>query len=419
MKLLNIANRNYIATLVVVFLVGSIAGYFVLKSIVNNEFNQKLFAERQQLIYELHTYEDLKTSYYLNIGDKIQLEEVNYDPELRSMLSDTIMYDEYEKKDLPFRILTFSDEFQGKFYVVRISKSLLSNNDIMKGVTEIMVLVVILLSVSLIVINRFVSKKIWNPFHQILSNLKEFNISRPEPLATIDSSVDEFRELKDALNSMINKSIKDYQNLKEYTENTSHEIQTPLAIIRNKSEMLLQEPLTKNQLTEIGKIYEATGRLSRLKEGLSMLTKIGNNQYVDAESINIKEFISKKLTNVEELIELKKIEVTTHFLANPVLTLNYDLAYMMITNLMSNAIKHNVERGKIKITLEAHELRIENTGNDPGVPTSKLFDRFKRSGKNVESVGLGLSLIKRIADYYHFKINYVYKDGWHTVRLTF
>ena len=419
MKLLNIANRNYIATLVIVFLVGSVAGYFVLKSIINNEFNQKLYAEKDQLIYELHTYEDLKTNYYLNIGDKIQLEEVYYDPGLKSLLSDTIMYDEYEKKELPFRILTFSDEFQGKFYIVRISKSLLSNNDIMKGITEIMVLVVILLSVSLIVINRFVSKKIWGPFHQILSNLKDFKISKPEPLSTIDTTVDEFRELKNALNNMIGKSIKDYQNLKEYTENTSHEIQTPLAIIRNKSEMLLQEPLNKNQLTEIGKIYEAAGRLSRLKEGLSTLTKIDNNQYVDSEPINIQKFVLKKLAHVEELIQIKRIEVTTDFSADPVIEMNNDLAYMMITNLLSNAIKHNVEGGELNIHLTLTELRIENTGEPPTVPTNELFDRFKRSGKNIESIGLGLSLIKRIADYYHMQINYNYDQGWHSLRLQF
>jgi len=419
MKLLNIANRNYIATLILVFVIGSIVGYFVLKSIVNNEFNQKLFAEKDQLIYELHTFEDLKSNYYLNIGDKIQLEEVDYDPKIKSVLSDTIMYDEFEKKELPFRILTFSDNFKGRFYEVRITKSLLSNNDLMKGITEIMILVVVLLSISLIIINRFLSKKIWDPFHQILNNLKEFKISKPEPLSTIDTTVDEFRDLKNALNNMIGKSISDYQNLKEYTENTSHEIQTPLAIIRNKSEMLLQEPLSESQLTEIGKIYEASGRLSRLKEGLSMLTKIDNNQFVDNEPIHIRRFIKKKLANVEELILIKNLKVTTKYQADPIIEMNNDLAYMMVTNLLSNAIKHNLENGRIDILLGAHELLIENTGRDPGIPTKQLFNRFKRTGKNIESVGLGLSLIKRIADYYKMTIEYTYNNNWHLIKITF
>ncbi|MCP4459246.1 MAG: HAMP domain-containing histidine kinase [Cytophagales bacterium] len=419
MKLVNIANRNYIITLILVFVVGSIVGYFVLKSIVNKEFNEKLFAEKDQLIYELHTFEELKANYYLNIGDKIQLDEVDRDPDITPILSDTVMYDKFEKKKLPFRTLTFSDKFQGKFYLVRITKSLMSNNDLMKGITEIMVIVVLLLSLSLIVVNRFLSKKIWSPFHQILSDLNEFKISKPVPLSTIDTTVDEFRELQNALNSMIDKSIRDYQNLKEYTENTSHEIQTPLAIIRNKSEMLLQEPLSKKQLTEIGKIYEASGRLSRLKEGLSILTKIDNEQFVDAEFIHLKKFIKKKLSNVEELVGIKNLTVTTKFLANPILELNNDLAYILITNLLSNAIKHNVENGEIKITVKSSELLFENTGLDLKIPTEELFDRFKRSGKNIESIGLGLSLVKRITDYYHMQISYSYSNQWHVIKIQY
>jgi hypothetical protein len=400
-------------------MVGSVLGYFVLKSIINDEFNQKLFAEKSQLIYEMHTFQDLKDNYYLNIGDKIEIEEFDNDPNIQPEITDTTMFDKFEKKELPFRILTFSDQFQGKFYKVRITKSLLPNEDLIKGITEIMFLIVVLLGLSLIIINRLFSQKIWNSFYQILDQLQSFKLSTPKPLSTINTKVDEFRELENAFNKMIKKSIKDYQNLKDYTENTSHEIQTPLAIIRNKSEMLLQEPLSQNQLTEIGKIYEAAGRLSRLKEGLSTLTKIDNNQFVDAEDINVQKFIKKKLSNVEELIEIKKIEVTTKFLADPVIKLNYDLAYMMITNLLSNAIKHNIEKGKIRITISAQELKIENTGTEPDVPTSELFDRFKRSGKNIDSIGLGLSLIKRITDYYHMKISYSYADQWHKIVIQF
>ena len=121
MKLLDIANRYYLITLVFVFTIGSLGAYYVLKSIINHEFNEKLYAEQAQLVYELRNFENLQRTYYLNIGDVIELEEATQNPELAPVLKDTIMYDQYEKKELPFRMLTFSDEINGKYYIISIS----------------------------------------------------------------------------------------------------------------------------------------------------------------------------------------------------------------------------------------------------------------------------------------------------------
>lgn len=402
-----------------VFTIGSLPAYFILNSIINQEFNKKLFAEQEQLIYELRTYDNLQKNYYLNIGDAIELNAMKYNPKIPLTLKDTVMYDPFEKKELPFRVLTFSEEIKGKYYVITIYKSLLSNQELVKGVSEIMMGIALLLTLSLGLLNRIIFQKLWSPFHQIISQLRHFQIVKPVPLKIEPSNVEEFNQLAVVLDTMISKSIKDYKNLKEYTENTSHEIQTPLAIIQNKAEVLLQESLKENQLKEISKIYEAAGRLSRLKEGLSLLTKIDNNQFVESEPINLKSFVINKLANFEELLNIKELEVITRFEGYPILELNNDLAYMMVTNLLSNAIKHNIQKGKIFIYLTNDQLRIRNTGDDPKVPPESLFDRFKRSGTNHESTGLGLSLIKKITDLYDMKITYEYTDGWHDIIIFF
>lgn len=419
MKLLTIANRYYLLTLIVVFAIGSMIAYNVLKSILNHEFNQKLFAEQQQIVYELRNYDNLQRSYYLNIGDVIQLRQMPEDPHLIPALRDTIMYDQFEKKELPFRVLTFSDEIQGRFYTIMISKSLLPNLDLIEGVSEIMVGIALMLMLALGLLNRIIFRKLWSPFHQIILQLQKFQITNPVPLNVERTNVEEFNQLINVLDSMIQKSQTDYKNLKEYTENTSHEIQTPLAIIKNKAEILLQEPLEEVYLSELAKIYEAAGRLSRLKEGLSILTKIANNQYIESEPIRIKEFIIQKVEGFEELLDIKELEITTNFNSDPTLVLNNDLAYMMITNLISNSIKHNVQKGKIHISLGMNELLIENTGIEPTMPTEELFGRFKRSSPNNESTGLGLSLVKRIVDVYKMTITYTYADSWHRIRVVF
>lgn len=419
MKLLSIANRYYLFTLLVVFAIGSMIAYNVIKSIINHEFNEKLFAEQQQLVYELKTYDNLQKSYYLNIGDLIELEEVPEDPGIRPFLRDTSMFDPYEKKELPFRILTFSSEINQKNYIITISKSLLPNLDLIEGVSEIMIGIALMLMLALGLLNRIIFRKLWSPFHQIILQLEKFKITSPVPLDIERTNVDEFNQLIVVLDSMITKSIHDYKNLKEYTENTSHEIQTPLAIIKNKAEILLQEPLSEDHLSELAKIYEAAGRLSRLKEGLSTLTKIDNNQFIESEPIDVREFIRQKLESFEELLDIKELKLSTHYAAAPVLQINNDLAYMMITNLLSNSIKHNVKGGRIIITLHQYELKIENTGLKPSLPTNQLFDRFKRSSPNNESTGLGLSLVKRIVNQYKMNITYTYENSWHRIAITF
>jgi len=403
----------------VIFAIGSMVSYTVLKSIINKEFNEKLFAEQEQLIFELNTYANLEKNYYLNIGDVIDLEQIDYNPQIKPMLRDTVMYDPFEKKELPFRQLIFSDKIKEHYYVITISKSLLPNQDLIEGITEIMIILVLTLMFSLGLLNRVIFTKLWAPFHQIIKQLHLFKITNPEPIDAGQSNVDEFNELSDVLDKMITKSIHDYKMLKEYTENTSHEIQTPLAIIKNKAEILLQEPLAEKQLIEVSKIYEAAGRLARLKEGLSMLTKIENNQFIDSELIELKPYIEARVSGFDELIEMKGLKVSLDLQDNPAININGDLAYMMTTNLLSNAIKHNIPNGTIYILLTSKHLLIENTGKKPEIPTSELFDRFKKSGNTQESTGLGLSLIKRITEQYGMDIEYVFDSGIHSITITF
>ncbi len=419
MKLIAIANRLYLSALILVFMIGSLAAYFVMKSIINHEFNEKLYAEQDQLIYELNNYSNLEKTYYLNIGDVIELEEVAFDANLSPVLHDTVMYDPYEKKELPFRQLKFSSEIKDKHYIITISKSLLPNQDLIEGVSEIMIGLMIVLVLVLGLLNRIIFSKLWSPFHQIIEHLRDFNITQPHSLELEKSNVDEFNKLGDVLEQMVNKSMKDYRTLKEYTENTSHEIQTPLAIIKNKAEVLLQEPLEEKHMRELSKIYEAAGRLARLKEGLSTLTKIDNHQFPSVERIDLNAYVHRRIDALQELLEIKNINVEWSQNDQTYLDINGDLLYLMINNLLNNAIKHNVQNGSISIAIANQSISIQNPGKPPQVPVDQLFERFKKSSSSAESTGLGLAIVKRIADHYGFHVSYTYQEPNHKISIQF
>ena len=420
MKLLSLTNRYYISSIVLIFIVGSFLSYLILESIINKEFNEKLFAERDQFIFEWHTYEGLREVLYLNIGDQIEVFPVDEDPRIGEILKDTVMFDAYEKKNLSFRQLKFVDELDGQFYIITITKSLLPNEDLIQGIGEIMLFLIAALIIALILINRWIAYKVLQPFYYTLRAIKEFNITKPEAVRLLNTNVDEFNELNRVLDSMIVKSQKDYINLKEFTENASHEIQTPLAIIKSKAELLLQESqLSEGILNDVKHIYEAAGRLSRLKQGLSILSKIDNNQFFDSEPINLKSFLEKKINNLEELINLKELTMITSFKADPVLVLNNDLAYILITNLLNNAIKHNMKNGTIEVTLDESELIIENTGEPVNGDPELFFGRFKKGSQVTDSSGLGLALVRKICDLYSIKVRYTINSNLHRLSLSF
>ncbi len=423
MKLLAITNRLYLISIGAVILISSLAAFFILRTTINDEFNRKLFAEKEQLLAELKNNPDLRRDNILTLGDRIEIVQFSPDSVIDNIIKDTVYWESSENESLSFREITFTEKVDGTNYRITISKSLVPNLDLISGIGKIMIGMGGLIIIVIIIINKVILRKLWAPFEYLLDHLKTFDITSPRRIRqgefTFESKVDEFRQLNEVLDEMIRQSIKDYNNLKEFTENTSHEIQTPLAIIRNKAESLLQESLSKEQLEDIGKIYEAAGRLSRLKSGLSLISRIDNNQYIKKEPVNLKTMIESKLEDFEELIVIKNLKLDRKYYGEPELLLNSELTGILITNLINNAIKHNVNGGHIDIVLKDVELIIENTGPPPTGPTEQMFDRFQKSGDTSESTGLGLSLVKKIVEYYDLKVKYVYEKELHKLYLTF
>jgi len=218
---------------------------------------------------------------------------------------------------------------------------------------------------------------------------------------------------------MTKKMRRDYLNLREFNENASHEIQTPLAIIRSKLELLIQEEgLNHEQVELINAVYEAATRMSRLNQGLLLISKIDNNQFHAIEQVNFQKIMEKTLEHFEEIINLKRIRVRNHFTAPACPLMNPVLSEILISNLISNSIRHNIEEGEIRITMDANGFEISNTGHQITVSPDELFRRFRKSERTPDSIGLGLSIVRKIVGLYQFNINYEVKGNVHRVHLT-
>jgi signal transduction histidine kinase len=233
---------------------------------------------------------------------------------------------------------------------------------------------------------------------------------------------------------MTEKAREDYQTLKEFTENASHELQTPTAIIRGKLDLLMESDIRDEQAILIAEMQNALERLSRVHSSLTLLTKLENQEYEVGEPVRISHLVQETLVAFGELIELKSLVLQAHIEKGIYVPIHASLADLLLTNLISNAIRHNSPppgggrrigalqaggKGFIGVQLTKDGLVIVNTGAEPRVPTQELFERFKKGNSGGDSIGIGLAIVRQICELSHFDIVYEYREEMHRVAVAF
>jgi signal transduction histidine kinase len=318
----------------------------------------------------------------------------------------------------PYRALVFSVRAGGQLYKVSIAKSEEETEDLLWLIMLITAGMILLLLGLLFLANRLLLRRIWQPFYQTLEGIREFNLSSRQPLPAGGAEIDEFRQLDEAARQMTRKILKDYEMLRSFADNASHEMQTPLAIINSKLDLMIQDGhVSEKHHWPVQAMYDAIGRLRQLNQSLLLLTKIENNQFTQVESIDLAGLIGEKLTQLEDPIRDRQLKAHTEL--TPVrLPVNRYLADILLNNLLLNAIRHNVTGGWVDIFLGGQGLRISNTGPEAGFDTATIFDRFVK-GSHSGGTGLGLAIVKEICDIYHFQLAYGYDGQTHTVTIGF
>jgi signal transduction histidine kinase len=319
-----------------------------------------------------------------------------------------------------YRQLGFSEVINNQAYDIRIFKSLEETDSLIVSIIMTMTILVILLIVTLLIVNRYSSRLVWSVFYDTVEKINRYDLNSHEEFTLQDSDVREFADLNRVLRTMTERIKNDYLNLKEYTENASHEIQTPLAIISSKLELLLQSgEMNEKQYKALADAYEASVRLSKYNSTLILLAKIENKQFPESKKVSPENIINMLLENLEDLIRSKKIEVVKKMEPDVTLQMNPYLAEMLIVNLVKNAVRHNVKGGKLVVEIDKSFLRISNTGPDHPVDKNLLFKRFYKSSSSPESLGLGLAIVQKICALYGFEVDYHFEQHMHSLTVNF
>ena len=234
--------------------------------------------------------------------------------------------------------------------------------------------------------------------------MEQFDFRNGSNLSLQSSGIEEFDRLNRVVSSLTGKLKKDFVALKEFSENASHEIQSPLAIALLNLDELLQEDLSEETFRKVLATIKAIQRLSHLNQNLLLLTKIENKQFLPMKEVHFIDLIQQKLEEFELLFREKNLMVTFKPEEEFSLKMDPTLAGILVNNLLINAVNHNIEQGHITITIEQNKLMFCNTGPSNTLTNQTIFNRFVKD--NSKSYGLGLSIVKQICDAHQLEIQY-------------
>jgi len=303
-------------------------------------------------------------------------------------------------------------------YQINILRDVTEYRELKEGVFHTLMWVFMSLVLVLILANYIIAGWLWQPFYKVLSQIRGFSFDRGKRIELKATTTKEFKELNSFYAQMVDKINEDYKNLKEFTENTAHEIQTPIAIIKAKIESLLCiENIDEHVLVQLSTISDSASKLSRMSRTLNLLTKIENQEFVSKDRINVKAFVENLMFNFKEIADLKNISVVKELDEQTFLDIDPYIFDILLSNLLKNAIRYNEENGSLKIICQSNRIEISNSGEALNFDESKLFDRFSNSQRVNNSLGLGLAIAKKICDINDLKLNYFYREKLHVFQV--
>lgn len=418
MKLISKTLIYYLLISLPLLVLAGLFSYFLIKAELRDGTDETLISEKINAEKLIRSVKPTNTIYLSS--DSLSNIRVKHSSKPETEFIDTLIYDLEENENISARMLRSYFTVDKINYQITVVKTTMEEEELLEGVLTTFSLIVGFLIFAFIIVNWLLSKTLWKPFYNTLSQLNKYDIKNHEHYHFKHEKTTEFNQLNYALNKMMDKIYSDYVQQKEFTENASHEMQTPLAVVKANLSLLMQSPnLKEDEMDRLQTIENTIKKLSSLNKALILLSKIENNQFNETETINIKTITSRITNNYTDVIQSKNINLELKLANDVFVKMNTVLAEMLITNLLQNAIRHNKDNGLISIELKENQLSISNTGVPLNIPEEHLFMRFKKDDASKDSLGLGLSIVNGIIKLYDFKINYSYSGSLHHFKVLF
>lgn len=418
-KLLHKTSKVYLLFSVVLLIVSAPLFYYITERLYIEETDETLILHKNEFVkYSLPTLKTADIQNWNKYNRNIKIEP------FKNSGKDTIFhnsyYDALDAEIEPYRELNASILIEGNPYTYSARINLVEKEDLMKNIAILFLVIISLLLVGLFVITKRLSINLWKPFYETLNQIENFEIDKSNHPKFTETNIEEFNRLNNSIEKLITKNTSIYHSQREFIENAAHELQTPLAVFQAKIDTLIQNAdFTQEQYKMLSSLNDSVSRLNRLNKNLLLLSKMENDIYSEKQTINLNEAIEKHFDFFTEQAKSKNLIIKTEMNEAVAVKSNPILAEILISNLFLNAIRHNVSDGQVLVTLSNHSLTFSNTGQSQTLVADKLFNRFSKSNPSEQGNGLGLAIIKKIADLNNWKISYSFANNFHSFSVAF
>ena len=394
-----------------VFVLIGIVLYSLLRKLSNDELDAILREEQEEILNNpgLLTSANQTGAPFFN---RLIAKGISKYPGNQEVFYDSTNITKEPGKESDIRCLKFYKIIHKQPVEFVLFKSKLPSEQLVKQIIISISIIAILFLLGIFLLNKFAFQRIWKDFYNTIQDLKNYG-PKQKALRLPGSRINEFRTLNEEIEKMTRRVSDTYDNLNKFTSHTTHEIQTPLAVIRLKSELLMQTSnLNEEQLLLIQSIGDNSRHLSQLNRSLALLFKIDHHHYSSTGVYLPSPGIYRQLDNLAELIELKELKLTTNLPPAVTVPMDPTLGDMLVYNLVKNAIVHNLQGGVLEINLQPGVLKVVNSGPELLHPADYYFSEFIK-GRDSKGLGLGLALVRKIADVSGLSVKYTFNSFFH------
>lgn len=390
--------------------------YFTMVDEINDEADDALDNYSELIIMRMLSGNDLpqngdgsNNSYLI-----VPVEKAYADARSHVRYYDAEVYIPEKHETEPARILStiFRDD-EGQYYELRVATPTFEKDDLLTTVLGWSVFLYVILLITVVGLTAWVFHRSMRPLYALLNWLGSYKPGAVVGPVPCDTDITEFRRLSAAAQAAVDRSEEMFEQQKQFIGNASHELQTPLAVLGARMDWMLDNTeLSEEQMGEILQMKDTLGRIVRLNKTLLLLTKIDNNQFPESTDVDIAAMLSEQKEVYDEMFEERDIQCSMELPETFIVRMNEALASVLVTNLLRNAYRHSAHGARVDVAIRGCMLTVVNDGDAP-LDGEHIFERFYQGSKREGSTGLGLALVKAVADYYGLRVKYDFVDGRH------
>lgn len=418
-KLLHKTQKAYLIYSIITFLIISPVFYFVTEKLYLNDVDETLLLNKQRFNKQILPHfriEDIDIWNTYNSNNQILASQ----PLTKDTIFNKTIYSELEQEDEPYRVLYTPILIENKSFLYTENINLIESEDLLMSIVILFIILISLLLLGILVITNLMSKRLWQPFYQLINQIEEFKIDKDVVPSFGYSTIEEFNRLNNSVEKLISRNIVIFKNQREFIDNAAHELQTPLAVFRSKLDLLIQrEDITQGQAEIISSVTQNINKLIKLNKNLLILSKIDRHQQFEVEDFSLKEVLEKQVKFFKSQANSKQIKFILNVDEDKTLNTNKSLTEILFSNLLLNAVQHNIEKGSVIVKLNNKKISISNTSDNHQIPKENLFNQFAKSNNNQQGNGLGLAIVKKIATQNNWTISYSFSKNRHLLLFNF